>query len=106
MLMTTYLEIPLTADPQTFTITLGGTDYRLTVQYRKAGGAGWVLDIADASDNPLVSGIPLVTGVDLLAQYKHLGFQGRLWVQGAEDPDDTPTFADLGVGSKLYWVTE
>lgn len=79
--MPSFFEIPFSPRPERFTVTLSGTDYRLTVQYRKAGGAGWVLDIADASDNPLVSGIPLVTGVDLLAQYKHLGFQGRLWVQ-------------------------
>ncbi|ABO57511.1 hypothetical protein LA345_01050 [Burkholderia vietnamiensis] len=97
-------EVPLSADVQTFNISLSGTIYRLTLVYR--GPAGWVLDIADASDNPLVSGIPLVTGVDLLAQYKHLGFQGRLWVQGAENPDDVPTFEDLGIGSKVYWVTD
>ncbi|MCA8249266.1 hypothetical protein LGN12_19065 [Burkholderia multivorans] len=97
-------EVPLSADVQTFNISLSGTIYRLTLVYR--GPAGWVLDIADASDNPLVSGIPLVTGVDLLAQYKHLGFQGRLWVQGAENPDDVPTFEDLGIGSHVFWVTD
>jgi hypothetical protein len=40
---------------------------------------------------PIVNGIPLVTGVDLLAQYRYLGFSGRLWVQGADNPDDVPT---------------
>lgn len=104
--MPNFYEIPLTPDPQTFTITLSGVDYRLTVQYRKAGGAGWILDIADSNDNPLVSGIPLVTGTDLLGQYAYLGFGGRLWVQGAATPDDVPTFDDLGLGSKVYWVTD
>lgn len=101
-----YFEIPLSPDPQTFSITLSGIDYRLTVQYRSAGGAGWVLDIADANDNLLVGGIPLVTGVNLLGQYGHLGFGGRLWVQGAANPDDVPTFDDLGVGSHVFWVTD
>ncbi len=101
-----YFEIPLSPQPQRFTITLGAVDYRLTVQYRKAGGAGWVLDIADTNNAPLVTGIPLVTGVDLLAQYRHLGFAGRLWVQGAADPDNVPTYEDLGIGSHLYWVTD
>lgn len=105
-MMVTYLEIPLTADPQTFKITLGKIDYRLTVQYRNAGGAGWILDVADEDGNPMVSGIPLVTGVDLLGQCAYLGFGGRLWVQGAADPDDVPTFDDLGVGSKVYWVAD
>lgn len=104
--MATYLEIPLTPDPQKFTITLSGIDYQLQVQYREAGGAGWILDISDSTGNPLVNGIPLVTGVDLLGQYGYLGFGGRLWVQGANDPDDAPTFDDLGVGSKVYWVTD
>ncbi|KWE70557.1 hypothetical protein WL77_12205 [Burkholderia ubonensis] len=99
-------EIPLSPQPQRFTVTLSGVDYRMTVQYRAAGGAGWVLDIADAGGTPLVNGIPLVAGVDLLAQHRHLGFAGRLWVQGAESPDHVPTFDDLGVGSKLYWVTD
>jgi hypothetical protein len=98
-------EIPLSPQPQRLTVTLGGVDYRMTVQYRAAGAAGWMLDIADARGAPLANGIPLVTGVDLLAQYRHLGFLGRMWVQGAENPDDVPTFDDLGAGSRLFWVT-
>lgn len=99
-------EIPLGPQPQRFAVTLSGVDYRLTVQYRKAGGIGWVLDLADATDRPIVRGVPLVTGVDLLAQHRHLGFAGRLWVQGAGHPDDVPTFDDLGTGSHLFWVTD
>lgn len=101
-----YFEIPLAPEPQRFTVTLSGIDYRLTVQYRLAGGAGWVLDIADSNDVPLVSGIPLVTGGDLLAPYRHLGFTGALRVQGASYPDDVPTYEDLGIGSHMYWVTD
>ena len=104
--MPSFYEIPLTPDPQRFTVTLSGVDYRMTVQYRAAGGTGWVLDVADANNLPIVNGIPLVTGVDLLAQYRYLGFSGRLWVQGADNPDDVPTFDDLGIGSHVYWVTD
>ncbi|WP_186086040.1 phage baseplate plug family protein [Burkholderia gladioli] len=102
--MTTILEIPLSSDGQTFTITLSGTDYTMTVQWRNAI-AMWLLDIADASGNPLVSGLPLVTGANLLEQFGYLGFQGGLWVQGADDPDNLPTYEDMGTGSKLYWIT-
>ncbi|KVE37659.1 phage baseplate plug family protein [Burkholderia sp. BDU5] len=97
-------EVPLSADVQAFKISLGGTIYRLTLVYR--GPAGWVLDVADDSGTPIVSGLPLTTGGDLLAQYRHLGFAGRLWVQGAEDPDDVPQYGDLGVGSHVFWVTD
>ncbi|WP_455154516.1 phage baseplate plug family protein [Cupriavidus campinensis] len=104
--MPTFYEIPLSPDPQRFTVTLSGVDYRMTVQYRDAGGAGWVLDIADAKNLPLVSGLPLVTGVDLLSQYRYIGFGGRLWVQGSANPDDVPTFEDLGIGSHVFWVSD
>lgn len=97
-----YFEIPLSPIPQVFAISLGGDDYRLTLQYRD----GWILDVADDLGQPLVSGIPLVTGLNLLGQYQHLGFAGGLRVTGAESPDDAPTSADLGRGAKLYWVAD
>ncbi|WP_186211640.1 phage baseplate plug family protein [Burkholderia gladioli] len=97
-------EIPLSSDGQVFKVSLAGTIYQLTVQWRNAIGL-WLLDIADMSGNPLVSGVPLVTGTNLLGQYGYLGFGGGLWVQGADDPDALPTYDDLGTGSALYWVT-
>lgn len=98
-------EIPLSPNPQTFTVSLSGTDYRMTVQWRNSEGAGWILDIADTSANPIIQGIPLVTGVNLLEQYAYL-IPGVLWVQTTADPDAVPTFDNLGVGSHLYWYTE
>ncbi|MCA7953849.1 hypothetical protein LGM43_26630 [Burkholderia seminalis] len=102
--MANIYEIPFSADSQVFKVSLAGVIYQLTVQWQNAIGQ-WLLDIADANDNPLVSGLPLVTGVDLLGQYGYLGFDGGLWVQGADDPDDLPTYDNLGVGSHLYFVT-
>jgi len=99
-------EIPLTPSPQTFTVSLSGTEHRLTVQWRNADGLGWVVDISDISGNPIIQGIPLVTGINLLEQYAYLGFNGVLWVQTTDDPDAVPTFDNLGVGSHLYWFTE
>ncbi len=40
----------------------------------------WGLDIGDASNNPIVCGIPLIPGVNLLAQYAYLGISGELIV--------------------------
>ena len=104
--MAEYFEIPLeTGVPQQLSITLGGVDYQLTLKYRDAIEGGWVLDIADSIGTPIVQGIPLVTGTNLLEQYAHLGFNGRLWVQTVNDADAVPTFDNLGDGAKLYWVT-
>lgn len=98
-------EIPLSPSPQVFSISLGGTEYRLTVKYQKADMGGWFVDIADSTGDPIVNGIPLVTGCDLLAQYGHLGFAGELRVQTSNNPDAVPTWDNMGSQSHLYWVT-
>lgn len=96
-------EIPLSAQPQQFSIALAGVTYRITVQWRDPS-PGWCIDIADAAGNPLVTGIPLVTGANLLEQYAYLGVGGGLYVQTDNDPDALPTFGNLGASSHLYFV--
>lgn len=103
--MATIFSIPLRVGvPQQLTAQLSGVDYQLTLKYRNVDQGGWVLDIADASGNPILSGLPLVTGVNLLEQYGYLGFNGELWVQTTSDPDAVPTFTNLGDDGQLYWV--
>ena len=55
--------------------------------------------------NDLVCGIPLVTGIDLLEQYQHLGFNGGLYAY-ENDTDVPPSFDTLGVSGGLVWATE
>lgn len=98
-------EIPLSPTPQTFGITLAGVDYRLTVRFRNNVLAGWVLDIADVNSVPIVSGIPLITGADLLAQYAYLGIGGSLTVATDFSPDAVPTFSSLGIASHVIFTT-
>ena len=97
----TTTEIPLIAAPQTLKITLGGVIYTLTLVYRGM----WVMDIADAVGNPIVCGIALVTGADLLAQLSYLGIGGIMQVQSdGVNPDSVPTFSNLGQQAHLYWT--
>lgn len=107
--MTAIYNIPLKVGiPQSFEIELGGTRYRLTFQYRNDPAGGWVLDISDTQLNPILQGIPLITGANLLDQYRYLGFGGGLWVQSQAqgiDPDAVPTFDNLGDAGLIYWVT-
>jgi len=101
-------EIPLkSATPQKLHVSLGATDFTLWLTWNTQanGGAGlWMLQIGDTNETILVSGIPLVTGSNLLAQFHYLGIPGSLVCQGAGDPDSPPAWADLGVGSHLFWV--
>jgi hypothetical protein len=97
-------QVPFAGVPETFGISLNGTSYTLTVHWCVPMSA-WVLDIADATGaNPIVSGIPLITGDDLLEQYAYLGIAGQLIVQTSNDPLVPPTFTDLGTTGNLYFL--
>ncbi|WP_435945882.1 phage baseplate plug family protein [Dryocola sp. BD586] len=96
-------EIPLSADNQIFAIQLADRQLRLRLLYRDE--AGWVLDILEADETSIVSGIPLVTGVDLLAPFKHLGFGASLRVVSDDVAEEYPTKVNLGFRSHLYFVT-
>jgi hypothetical protein len=102
--MTTYYEIPLSAQPQAFQIPLAGTTYSFTVWWNVVN-ASWMIDIEDASGNPLLTGIPMVTGADLLEQYGYMGFQFALVAQTDNSPDTVPAFDNLGTTAHLYAIT-
>lgn len=104
--MSTAFQVPLqVGTPQQLSITLAGVVYQLTLVFRNDPAGGWYLDIADASNTPLLQGLPLVTGADLLAQYAYLKFGGKLVVQTTSNPDAVPTFDNLGADGQLYFVT-
>jgi hypothetical protein len=102
--MTPY-EIPLSPEPQTFSIELNGVSYRMTVYWNPSSGC-WILDIRDAQNADVLLGIPIVTGVDLLGQYDYLGFGGSLVAQTDHDPLAAPTYDNLGQTGHLYFVVE
>lgn len=98
-----YYEIPLSPNAQTFRITLAGVQYSMTLLYRTHGLGGWFLDIYTAGGDPLLLGVPLVTGVDLLAPYPYLNFGGPLLVTTDGDISAVPTYYNLGVTSHVYF---
>lgn len=97
------VEIPLVADNQTFATTLNGTVYRLSIMWR---GVYWVLDLADGNGDAIISGIPMITGADLLAQYRYLNLGFSLVVLCDVAGQENPTQFDLGTFSHLYVFTE
>ncbi|PWT77517.1 MAG: hypothetical protein C5B60_02470 [Chloroflexi bacterium] len=98
------VEIALVSRPQTFNITLAGTPYHCRLQWN-VPAAVWVLDIADQIGTPIISGIALVTGCDLLEQFTYAGIRGHLFVMTTVGPpDDVPGFFDLGVRGHVYFV--
>lgn len=97
------LEIPLIAAAQTFAVTLVNVTYTFTVHWC-APASCWILDIGDLNNNPIVTGIPIVTGADLLAQYAYLNFGGQLIAASDFDAGAVPTYDNLGSTSHLYFI--
>jgi hypothetical protein len=87
-----------------FRIMVGNTDYWFQTQYREAEEAGWVLDLLDANEQPMIMGIALVAGLDLMWQYHHMGVGFSLVLKTREDRG-TPTYESLGTDDELLLVT-
>jgi hypothetical protein len=100
--MTAYL-IPLQATNQRVNVTLAGVQYQLTVRWNDMNQA-WQLDIADQQGSAILSGIPIVTGGDLLAPFQYLNFGGQLIAQTTNDLTAVPTMQNLGSTGNLYFV--
>lgn len=104
--MTKVYEIPLEASPQVFTIPLGVTEYQLRLSWCDPS-ACWLLDIALGDDQaPVVSGLPVITGTDILGQFAYLGIGGRLVAQTVGDEQAVPTFTNLGQTGKLFFLVD
>jgi hypothetical protein len=98
------VEIRLQARPQIVQVTLAGTLYTLRLYWNVFTDC-WVIDIGDRTGNPLIRGMPLITGADLLRQYGYIGIPGQLLVISDQKPPDVvPGFEDLSVTGHLYFV--
>lgn len=105
--MTAPIKLPVVpSQAQRFKQDLGGTTYNFRLTYNTAQDACWVMDIGDENSVILVAGIPLVSGVDLLAQYRHLGFTGSLVVTTDRGAGEVPTFDGLGETSHLFFIPD
>jgi probable HAF family extracellular repeat protein len=97
-------EIPMIAGVPSFRVVqLSGNRLQIAAHWCDPL-TSWVLDIADIDGNPIVSGIPMITGADLLAQYVYMNFGGMLLAQSDFDWTVPPTFDDLGRVGHLYWI--
>jgi hypothetical protein len=96
------IKFQLSTGAQTFTTNLGDLYVQITLQYREADGGGWFLDIETTDGEKALYGIPIVCGVDLLAQHQYRGL-GHLYALVDGRYDGTPTYDDMGSDLELYW---
>lgn len=96
-------EIPLNPYPERFSITLDDKEFTIVTSWCTPAAA-WTVTIADTA-GPVLSGVPLIPGVNLLAQYPNLGFKGQLVAQVDHNKDAVPNYQGLGTTSHLYYIT-
>lgn len=99
-------KIPLTNVPQQFEIELAGRSLLMESKWNGQQSA-WELSISDSvTAEPLIVGLPLVTGVDLLKQFAHTGIPGRLVCYTDGDQFAPPTLKNLGQEAALYYLVD
>lgn len=96
-------EIPLVPQQAVFDVLFDDGVLTFRLLYNEAVEAGWMLDIYDRDQTPLIMGIPLVAGADLLQQYATLGLNLKLWVVTDGDATLPPTRDNLGLQSRLLY---
>jgi len=93
-------EIPLNSGPERFGLAINGVNYRFRTGYANADGSGWYLDISHDDGSPLISGMALVPGTNLMAPYSYMGLNFALLM--TSESGDPPLFGELGTACRLY----
>ena len=97
------LILPVTNDgKRTFTTPIDGTDYVFETYYVVGQNNHWMMNIKDINDNPLITGICLTAGANLL-RGKGTLFQGhQLYAVPVSMPNERD-FTALGESLLLVW---
>jgi hypothetical protein len=97
-------RIPLQSTPQKFAIDLNAKPYIMTCVWNGEHDS-WEISLFNGdTEEPIFAGLPLVTGVDLLAQYGYHEIGGELIVYTDGEEHATPTLTNLGQESNLYYL--
>tara|TARA_R110000868_G_scaffold328330_1_gene589193 strand:- start:56 stop:376 length:321 start_codon:yes stop_codon:yes gene_type:complete len=95
MALTLY-TLPLKNIPQRFEINIAGNDLVLVSTWDYLNTTWYLTIIEQSTQTILVNNTPLVTGINLLVQYKYLGFNFSLVVVSEGDFFALPTQDNLG----------
>lgn len=103
--MATTYEFPLRPEMQMIQVVLGDTEYRVRFGWCASPDGGWFIDIADVNGAPIIQGLALTAGENVLQQFDYLGIAGEIRVQTDGDDLTEPTYANLGSSGKVLFVT-
>lgn len=100
-----FFQIPARNDlpNYSFRINLSGTNYTFDFHYN-VRMSRWILDISDASGNPILSGIALLILRDLTRQYVTLAIPpGVIFATDDTQQDTQPTTYSFGSDHSLFY---
>lgn len=101
---TTVFSVPLRSGTQQFVVSLGTISVMMRLIWRSASGGGWFIDIYESDGlTPILCGLPVRCGQNMLSQYQYLGL-GRMvaLIDGQAERD--PSYDDMGSNLQLYWT--
>jgi len=101
-----FFNIPFVNTNQIFRITLNGQNLIVTCVWNQELPT-WVVSIQNANNQAyIVTGVALVTGVNLFMQFYYTGLSGDLVVYTNGNPGALPTFDSLGNETSVFYITE
>lgn len=98
-------EFPLRPEAQRMTIALGEIEYQFRFGWADSTEGGWFIDIADATGNALINGLPLTAGEDVLQQFAYLNIGGEIRIETDGNVLFEPTYDNLGSNGKVFFIT-
>ncbi len=101
----TIFEFPLSPNAQQMTVPIGGSELTFRFAWADSPDGGWFVDISRLDGTPLVRGLPLTAGENVLQKFDYLGIGGAIYVQTDADPLIEPTYDNLGLNGRVLLVT-
>lgn len=98
-------EFPLSPNAQQMTVPIGDRELTFRFAWSDSPDGGWFVDISTLDGAPLVRGLPLTAGENVLQQFGYLGIGGAIYVQTDADPFVEPTYDNLGLNGRVFLVT-
>lgn len=98
-------EFPLTPGAQQMTVPVSDEQFTFRFAWSDSPEGGWFIDILRLDGSPLVRGLPLTAGENVLQQFDYLGISGAIYVQTDNDPLVEPTYDNLGLNGRVFFVT-
>lgn len=97
-------EFPLRPEAQQMTIELASVLYTVRFGWCDTPDGGWFMDLGTYEGAPLIQGLPLTAGEDVLQQFAYLGIGGEIRVETDGNSLVEPTYGDLGSNGKVLFI--